>query len=122
MRISTKRRGINLAVVSAVAACGLIFSTTNASAATGEVGTAYCDAWIVGVNGVHWGAADLDGSSNCEVQLWQTNINTGGWTNTGWSVGPGWTTPLYHGDGVHELQIEVYDPNTNQTVWGPMVY
>ncbi|WNM29961.1 hypothetical protein RKE30_05880 [Streptomyces sp. Li-HN-5-11] len=116
-----KRRGIKTAVIGAIAAGGLMLSTSDAFAAGigGDVYTANCHAYINSA-GAHWGYGAVAGASGCEVDLWQTNVNTGGWTQTGWYYGS--TPSEYHADGVHYLQVEVYDPYTGSYAWGPLIY
>lgn len=116
-----KRRGITAAVIGAVAAGGLLLSTGDAFAdgIGGDVYTANCHAYI-NPAGTHWAYGVVTGASGCEVRLWQTNITKGGWTTAGWYIGS--TPSEYHADGVHYVQVEVYDPYTGVDAEGSLLY
>jgi type 1 fimbria pilin len=105
-----------------VATAGLLgASTATASASStysfgGDVVTAHCHAWIVSSgNSWNWAVGIVEGDSNCQVQLEQENVNTGGNQSTNWSTNE--TSALYHNDGVHKLRVWVYDGTSN--VMGP---
>lgn len=114
-----RRRGIKAAVVGAVAAGGLVVSTTTASAngLGGDVYTPDCHAWVAPGDSVHWAYGTLEGLSGCMVRLWATT-STGGLQSTPWSYTS--TYQLYHADGVHELRVEVGE--VGMDAYGPWVY
>ncbi|ADJ45512.1 hypothetical protein AMES_3688 [Amycolatopsis mediterranei S699] len=116
-----KHKSLKVALVAAIAAGGLVLSTGSAFASGlgGDVYTTYCHAYVASA-GPHYGYGVVTGASNCLVNLWQYNVNTGGSSSTGFYYGS--TPSKYHADGVHELQVEVYDPNTGADAWGPLVY
>jgi hypothetical protein len=118
-----KRRGITAAVIGAVAAGGLLLSTGDAFAEGigGDVYTDNCHGYI-NPAGAHWAYGWVTGAPECEVDLWQTNKTTGGWTQTGFYRVPTLAPTMYHADGVHYLQVEVYDPLTHSYAWGPEIY
>lgn len=110
-----KTRRIATTLAAAVlAAAGLTVATGGtASASTpyyfgGDTITQNCHAWIIS-NGSSWNWAIgvVSGDSNCEVRLWQRNLNTGGQAISAWGYGQ--TIPWYHNDGVHQLRVEVWD-------------
>lgn len=117
---TSKRRGIKAAVIGAIAAGGLVFSTTNASAdgLGGDAWTPNCHAWVAPGDSGHYAYGTVIGWSGCWVRLFATT-STGGTQATPWSQSS--TYQLYHADGVHYLWVEVHDP-TGMDTTGPRVY
>ncbi|WP_188277562.1 hypothetical protein [Streptomyces sp. CBMA152] len=107
-----------------IAAAGLVAVSASAASAASLGGDAFagnCHAYILPYSDMY-AYGHVDGPANeCKVDLWQTNTQTGGWTHTGWGSGVN-TWPEYHNDGVHKLQVEVMDINTNQISWGSLVF
>ncbi|MEY9875342.1 hypothetical protein ABH931_004843 [Streptacidiphilus sp. MAP12-33] len=89
----------------------LALTATSASASAyygGDTVSQNCHAYIIGSgSSSNWAIGVVSGNVNCEVRLWQRNVNTGGQTSTAWGYGQ--TTALYHNDGVHQLRVELYD-------------
>ncbi|MFD1052584.1 hypothetical protein ACFQ1S_46820, partial [Kibdelosporangium lantanae] len=113
--------GVKVALVGAVAAGSLVLSTGNAFAdgLGGDAYTANCHAWV-NADGAHYGYGIVDGLSGCMVNLWQYNVITRGSVGTGFYYDH--TYSKYHADGVHYLQVEIWDPYTGVNSWGSLVY
>ncbi|MER5542357.1 hypothetical protein ACWDBD_31735 [Streptomyces sp. NPDC001118] len=90
---------------------GLTATTASASSTYyfgGNVVSQHCEAWVVSNgNSWNWAIGTVEGDANCQVRLWERNINTGGQTFTSWSTNQ--TSPLYHNDGVHQVRVEMWD-------------
>ncbi|MGW1163282.1 hypothetical protein ACWD5Q_34590 [Streptomyces sp. NPDC002513] len=117
---ASKRRGIKAAVIGAIAAGGLVFSTTSASAdgLGGDAWTPDCHAWVAPGDNGHWAYGTLIGLSGCMVRL-VASTSTGGTEATPWSYSS--TYQLYHADGVHYVWVELHDP-TGMDTTGAHVY
>lgn len=118
---ASRRHGIKAAVIGAIAAGGLVFSTTSASAdgLGGDAWTPDCHAYIAPGDNGHWAYGTLIGLSGCMVRLWSTTSDPNTPEATPWSYSS--TYQLYHADGVHWLWVQVADPTGMRTT-GNRVY